>query len=181
MRAIFPLLAILLLCSCARTPLQKEKVGILQDAPLPPLVTDSCRPPGPKERELLLSQADPWMFPGTRYRRGSAKSIEKETDCSRFVHEVYRRSGLTYSYRSTRDLREAPEFEVIPENEATAGDLLLFRGHVGILDEEGLVISATRVRSKRQPSSITRMGRENFQSFRGRRYALRYRCVPQTP
>ncbi|NUM89382.1 MAG: C40 family peptidase [Bdellovibrionales bacterium] len=125
------------------------------------------------KREELLSLADPENFPGVRYRKGSSRPIERETDCSRFVHEIYRRAGLPYGFRSTRDLKQAPEFREIPVFAARPGDLMLFRGHVGIVDLDGLVISATKVRTRRQSSSITRMHPD---SFGRRRAVLRYTC-----
>lgn len=174
------LVTALLLSACSRVPVTHKKHGLFDSPVFTAAESDdpSCRPLGAKEREALLAQADPGMFPGARYRKGGA-NIEKATDCSRFVHEIYRRAGLPYAFRSTHDLREAPEFDLVPEEEAQAGDLMLFRGHVGIVNHDGQIISATRVRSQRQPSSITTMDRSNFRSFRGRRPVLRYRCVPE--
>lgn len=158
-------------------------VGCAASTPMPETritkPSSSCRPLSLKERLKILSLAAPKNFPKAKYRMGPRHpaSIEKETDCSRFVHEIYRRAGLKYSFRSTADLSRAPEFDVLDEDEAKPGDLMLFRGHVGLIDRDGKIISATKVRSKKQ-STITKMDRDNFKGFRGRRFVLRYRCQP---
>jgi cell wall-associated NlpC family hydrolase len=127
------------------------------------------------DRLRLLELADPANFPRTRYREGPRYGIEKETDCSHFVHEIYRRAGLRFGFQTTKNLKRAPEFELLPESAAKPGDLMLFRGHVGIVDEDGKIISATRNRRHRK-SSITRMSRSAFRPYRGARPVLRYRC-----
>jgi cell wall-associated NlpC family hydrolase len=136
-----------------------------------------------RDRAYLLEVADPENFPATRYRKGSRRlaadgTPKGEVDCSHFVHEVYKRAGLPYAFRPTEALLDAPEFEVVPNSEAKAGDLLVMRGHVGILDEKGKLISATLTRRRRAPSSITRYDLRNFRNIRGKRYVLRYRCRP---
>lgn len=138
----------------------------------------SCRPLSRTQREELLALANPLHFEGVKYREGG-RNLASAIDCSHFVHEIYRKAGLPYAFRSSRELRDAPEFELLPESEALPGDLMLFRGHVGIVDEDGLILSATRIRSPAQKSSITRYPREHFAGFRGRRYVLRYRCQPK--
>lgn len=112
---------------------------------------------------------------GTRYQAGGGR-IDKATDCSRFVHEVYRRAGLPYAYRSTKDLGNAREFDLLPEKDARPGDLMLFKGHVGIVDEKGKIISALKTRHRRRKSSIEAIDRKYFKTFHGQRYVLRYRC-----
>jgi hypothetical protein len=58
---------------------------------------------------------------------------------------------------------------------------MLFRGHVGIVAEDGKIISALRTRHRRRKSSIEALDRKNFRAFRGKkRYVLRYRCLPAT-
>lgn len=174
-------IAPVLLFSCAHGPRELEK----RAKPRPrgaEAITSSyaCEPLTDADRMRLLEAADPANFPATRYRAGAdpEKGIEKETDCSRFVHEVYRRAGLPYSFRPTQSLKGAEEFDILPEKEASPGDLMLFRGHVGIVDNDGKIISALRTRHRRRKSSIESIGRKNFRSFRGQRYVLRYRCKP---
>jgi hypothetical protein len=158
-------------------------VGCASTTPMPEIrvhkTSPNCRPLSLHERIKILKLASPKNFPKSKYRMGprSPANIEKETDCSRFVHEIYRRAGYPYQFRPTAHLSQAPEFDVLDEDEAKPGDLMLFRGHVGLVDKDGKIISATKVRSKKQ-STITKMDRENFKGFRGRRFVLRYRCKP---
>lgn len=161
-------IALLSGCSSSTTPqLRRES-------------NSSCRPLTLADRLKLVSLASPKRYTGAKYRMGprTPQSIEKETDCSRFVHEIYRRAGLPYSYRPTASLGDAPEFDVLEESEAKPGDIMLFRGHAGLVDREGKIISATLVRSRKQKSTITRMDRRNFKGFKGKFYVLRYRCRP---
>lgn len=137
----------------------------------------TCRPLSKDDRLRLLDLADPENFPRTRYRHGPRKPVEKETDCSHFVHEIYRRAGFSFGFRSSRELKNAPEFELAPESEARPGDLMLFRGHVGIVDTDGKIISATKTRG-RGKSSITRLDRDAFRPIRSALPVLRYRCRP---
>ncbi len=155
---------------------------LLHRAPAPHMhAGQSCRPLTSADRARLLVAADPGNFPRTRYRQGPRAPVERETDCSHFVHEIYRRAGLPYDFRSSRNLHTAPEFEVLPEEEARPGDVMVFRGHVGIVDENGQIISATRTRKRSLASSITRQDRKNFHKPRGgERYVLRYRCNEKT-
>lgn len=192
---LIALIAALTLSSCARTGTSRERRGLLEiEAGRNPSSRSyqtyaeedfeeftGCSPLTHKDRERLLSVADPSNYPKTRYRMGprARNLIERETDCSHFVHEVYRRAGLPFSFRSSRQLKNAPEFELVPEAHALPGDLMLFRGHVGIVDEDGQIISATRTRKRDPASSIKKMDRSNFPGFRGKRYVLRYRCRPK--
>jgi hypothetical protein len=89
---------------------------------------------------------------------------------------VYKRAGFSFRFRTSRALKDAPEFELIPESRALPGDLMLFRGHVGIIDENGYIISATRSRGRH--SSITRLRKDLFRPSRLSRPVLRYRCRP---
>lgn len=141
-----------------------------------------CQPLTEEDRERILQEAAPGNFPSTRYRRGpsSARGIEREADCSTFVHEVYKRAGLPYRFAPTAGMGELREFDLLPENEAKAGDMMLFRGHVGIVNEEGKIISALSTRYRKRKSSIAAIDRKHFKSFRGKRYVLRYRCVPES-
>src|SRR5262249_31250974 len=107
-------------------------------------VYGACHPLSPLDRELILQIADPQNFPRTRYpkARDLRRPMQEETDCSHFVHEVYARAGLPYSFRSTKDILRAPEFERVPETQSQPGDVIVMRGHIGLLDEDKKVISA---------------------------------------
>ena len=137
--------------------------------------TVSCSGLTKQKRYEILDLADPDNFPRTRYRKGprNRRKIERETDCSSFVHEIYRRAGLPYRFRTTKELKAAPEFMTVPPSKAKPGDIVLFRGHVGILAKSGKIISSTKIRSKRQPSSITEYPDNSFGRVKA---VLRYRC-----
>ena len=70
---------------------------------------------------------------------------ETELDCSHFVHELYERAGLPYTYAPSRDLYDGvSEFRRVFSPEP--GDLIVWRGHVGIVTDayEHLFFSALR-------------------------------------
>lgn len=57
---------------------------------------------------------------------------ESETDCSHLVHDVYERAGFVYDYVSSRELYIGSTHFTrvrVPQ----AGDLVVWRGHVGIV------------------------------------------------
>ncbi len=57
---------------------------------------------------------------------------ESETDCSHLVHDVYERAGFVYDYVSSRDLYiGSTNFTRVRVPQA--GDLVVWRGHVGIV------------------------------------------------
>jgi hypothetical protein len=57
---------------------------------------------------------------------------ESETDCSHLVHDVYERAGFPYDYVSSRDLYVgSTNFTRVRSPQA--GDLVVWRGHVGIV------------------------------------------------
>jgi NlpC/P60 family len=183
------LLLPLLLMSCAAVPSRDGRHGLF-DGTETGSATDSassegvlgdsgtCAPLTEADRARVLELADPVNFPKTRYRKGSGRPLEKETDCSHFVYQVYKRAGLPYGFRTTSQLPGASEFEVLPESAARPGDLMLFRGHVGIVTRDGRIISALVTRHRRRKSSIGVSERESFRTFRGKRFVLRYKCHP---
>jgi hypothetical protein len=55
-----------------------------------------------------------------------------QRDCSHFVHTVYERAGLPYKYASSSDLYAGvEEFQRVVQPQS--GDLVVWRGHVGIV------------------------------------------------
>jgi hypothetical protein len=57
---------------------------------------------------------------------------EYETDCSHLVHDVYEQAGFPYDYVSSRELYIGnPNFTLVRAPQA--GDLVVWRGHVGIV------------------------------------------------
>lgn len=66
-------------------------------------------------------------------------------DCSHLVHDIYQRAGLPYDYATSRDLYDGVDafrrvYDPLP------GDIVVWRGHVGIVvdPEEHSFLSALR-------------------------------------
>jgi hypothetical protein len=57
---------------------------------------------------------------------------ESETDCSHLVHDVYKRAGFPYDYVSSRELYTGSANFTRVRN-PQPGDLIVWRGHVGIV------------------------------------------------
>ena len=57
---------------------------------------------------------------------------ESETDCSHLVHDVYQRAGFPYDYVSSRELYVGSR-HFTRVHAPQAGDLVVWRGHVGIV------------------------------------------------
>jgi len=127
-------------------------------------------------RETLLEVATPDNFPNTKYRKAYSleKSVEEETDCSRFVFHVFKRVGLYYPMATTKNFSCLSVFKEIGSEEAQAGDIVLMRGHIGILGREGKLISATSgKRSRWRGSSIREL---SLKSFRGKKRYFTWSC-----
>jgi hypothetical protein len=57
---------------------------------------------------------------------------DSETDCSHLVHDIYERAGFVYDYASSRELYiGSTNFTRV--HTPQAGDLVVWRGHVGIV------------------------------------------------
>lgn len=175
----------LLLSSCATVGNHSRSGGTPQQ---PKIFGDSCTPITKLERKEILRLANPKNFPNTRYKKrwNDRKPIEQETDCSKFVHEIYRRAGLPFPRSTTKAIGDLNYFRQVGANQAKPGDLVVFPKHVGILAWDGEVISATQrggrrglaTKSNRDPrfrSSIVKSPKENFSS---RYYFLQYACRP---
>ncbi len=58
--------------------------------------------------------------------------LRRSGDCSHLVHEIYERAGFHYTYVSSYDLYDGVEgFQRVFEPQT--GDLIVWRGHVGIV------------------------------------------------
>ena len=58
--------------------------------------------------------------------------LSNERDCSHLVHAVYERAGFPYPYSNSRELYAGIEhFQAITQPQT--GDLIVWRGHVGII------------------------------------------------
>jgi cell wall-associated NlpC family hydrolase len=74
-----------------------------------------------------------------------AQIRDTELDCSHFVQYLYEQAGLYYGYAPSRTLYDGMEgFRRVSHPEA--GDLIVWRGHVGIVvdPEEATFLSALR-------------------------------------
>src|SRR5215467_2878385 len=58
--------------------------------------------------------------------------FESETDCSHFVHDVYERAGFPYDYVTSRELYVG-NTNFTRVHKPQPGDLIVWRGHVGII------------------------------------------------
>lgn len=77
--------------------------------------------------------------------RMGAQIRETDLDCSHFVQYLYEQAGLYYGYAPSRTLYDGMEgFRRVSHPEA--GDLIVWRGHVGIVvdPEEATFLSALR-------------------------------------
>src|SRR5580658_3088501 len=62
----------------------------------------------------------------------SRKPTDSNADCSNLVHAIYERAGFTYSYSNSSELyRGIKEFRRVLHPQP--GDLVVWRGHVGIV------------------------------------------------
>jgi hypothetical protein len=62
----------------------------------------------------------------------SKTRLNSERDCSHLVHAIYERAGFPYAYASSSDLYAGAEgFQRIAEPQP--GDLVVWRGHAGIV------------------------------------------------
>lgn len=61
---------------------------------------------------------------------------DSETDCSHLVHDVYEKAGFLYDYASSRDLYiGSANANFTRVHKPQAGDLVVWRGHVGIVSD----------------------------------------------
>jgi hypothetical protein len=146
----------------------------------------NCSEVSDKVRNKILEFANPEHFLKTRYASppSETKKIEEETDCSHFVQQIYHRSGLDYPYIPTSAYRCLSIISEVKKEDILPGDIILYRGHVGIYSKDKKVISATlggtNRRSMLEPSdpnfvpSITNLPID--QAYNGEWKALRWEC-----
>lgn len=146
----------------------------------------TCQPMTAEGRRRILALSHPSRYPRTRYQLPPRSTVpfSVETDCTRFVHAIYTQSGYPVPSIPTGGYSCLSTFRVIPEAQAQAGDVVLYPGHVGILEKNGRVVSATlggRGRPATLPShhpnfvsSIQSI--ERNQLARGPSQILRWQC-----
>ncbi len=97
----------------------------------------------PSDQKITASRhfSDSNCLNPTRDVRGSAREAvlrigkklrHTRLDCSHLVHDLYRRAGLNYEYVNSEQLYEGmPGFRKIEE--PVAGDIIVWRGHMGVI------------------------------------------------
>ncbi|HWG51007.1 MAG TPA: NlpC/P60 family protein [Candidatus Acidoferrales bacterium] len=105
----------------------------------------------------------------------SGAHLRRKPDCSHLVHLVYSRAGLKYAYQPSRTLyRGAPDFERVKKPQP--GDLIVWRGHVGIVVSPTEKTFFSSVRS----GIITESWIADQWLARGRPRFYRYRLGPDS-
>jgi cell wall-associated NlpC family hydrolase len=67
-----------------------------------------------------------------RVLRVGKKIHHTQLDCSHLVHELYQRAGLKYEYVNSEQLYDGiPGFRQVEE--PVAGDIIVWRGHMGVI------------------------------------------------
>ena len=99
--------------------------------------------------------------------------VRPKPDCSHLVHLLYERAGLVYSYEGSRVLyRGVADFERVKTPQP--GDLVVWRGHVGIVlsPEDTTFLSSVR------SGIITESWKAAHWVRHGRPHFFRYRIGP---
>ena len=104
-----------------------------------------CKPMTAGSRRRILALASPERFPKTRYRLPPRLDVpfSQETDCTRFVRGIYAQAGYPVPQIPTDGFICLSTLKEVPDAQALAGDLVIYPGHVGILEKSGRVVSAT--------------------------------------
>ena len=98
-----------------------------------------------------------------------AQIRETELDCSHFVQNLYEQAGLYYGYAPSRSLYEGMEgFKRVLHPKA--GDLIVWRGHVGIVVDPAETTFLSALRSGVKISSYE----SHYWKRRGKARFLRY-------
>jgi len=103
----------------------------------------------------------------------SGPRVRPKPDCSHLVHLLYERAGLVYPYEGSRVLyRGVADFERVKKPQP--GDLVVWRGHVGIVlsPEDTTFLSSVR------SGIITESWKAEHWVRRGRPHFFRYRIGP---
>jgi hypothetical protein len=109
------------------------------------------------------------------YALQAGARLTKQPDCSHLVHIIYSHAGLNYSYQPSRALYAGVEdFERVTRPQA--GDLIVWRGHVGIVVSPREKTFFSSVRS----GIITESWTADQWRRRGRPRFLRYRVGSQS-
>ena len=105
------------------------------------------------------------------------KARYKRLDCSHFVNQVYQRAHLPYPYASSKELYEGVDaFRRV--SYPMPGDLIVWRGHVGIITDPGqtrfVSVLSSGVRADNYLSRYWKTrGKPRFLRYTGNRSAQR--------
>ena len=96
----------------------------------------------PSQDDRLSLMAAALRYPSTNARGG----LGPERDCSHLVHAIYEQAGLGYSYAPSSEIYAGAEgFERVKKPQP--GDLIVWRGHVGIVIQPSQHIFFSDMRS----------------------------------
>jgi len=105
----------------------------------------------------------------------AATGLRPRPDCSHLVHLLYSRAGLKYPYQESRVLyRGVPDFERVKKPQP--GDLIVWRGHVGIVVSPRSRLFLSSVRS----GIVTETWTSDQWIARGHPRFFRYRIGPDS-
>ncbi|HET6933559.1 MAG TPA: CHAP domain-containing protein [Candidatus Angelobacter sp.] len=149
------------------------KIAVLQICLAAALTAQTANARPRDTKPQLLSRNQGQAVANFALREGSA--VRPKPDCSHLVHMLYSRAGLSYPYQGSRVLhRGIPAFAHVKTPQA--GDLAVWRGHVGIVLSPRDKTFISSVRS----GIITESWTNDYWSARGRPRFLRYIVGPQT-
>ncbi|HEX5434686.1 MAG TPA: NlpC/P60 family protein [Candidatus Angelobacter sp.] len=137
------------------------------------LARNAAPPFAGDEGELLSAEQGQALV---QYAMQSASRLRAKPDCSHLVHTIYSRAGLSYSYQPSRALYRgaATDFERVKKPQP--GDLIVWRGHVGIVVSPRRKTFFSSVRS----GIITESWTSHEWLVRGRPHFYRYRIRPDS-
>ena len=115
-------------------PITKTTTPPVPTTSTPPSSSDPPKAPAPTH--LLVAQvAQKYVGRGIPYRMGG-NSLATGMDCSHFVWMVLKEAGYSVAYRPSDALAGWVQRTSTPQ----PGDLVLFRGHVGIFVGNGMMV-----------------------------------------
>lgn len=163
------------MASCLRAAFKLGAIGVLWAAMIgQTALARNATPSGVGDHGELLSVEQGQAL--VQYAIESASRLRAKPDCSHLVHTIYSRAGLTYSYQPSRALYRgaATDFERVKKPQP--GDLIVWRGHVGIVVSPRTKTFFSSVRS----GIITETWTSRQWLRRGRPHFYRYRIRPDS-
>jgi hypothetical protein len=106
--------------------LATASVGLAQNAPTAGLYSTKLRPLSAPEGRGIVRAAS---------REEGAEAEGRTEDCSHLVHDLYEQAGYPYPYANSLDLYDGSE-RFVRVSKPQPGDLIVWRGHVGIVVDQ---------------------------------------------